>query len=374
MKSLGLDISRRVAHVTSVHKPTDNRIFEKECRTLASAGYRVTLIAPALTDTVKNGIEIRAIDGNKSRLKRMTKTVWQAYRAAVSSSADIYHLHDPELLVAGVLLRMRGKKVIFDSHEDIVDDLMTKDYVSHWLRAPISNVFRLVLWLLRFCLSGFVAATPTIAKRFPKNRTVVIRNYPYLDEVRRLYVPIDGRPARALFLGSVSRIRGIFEMVNAIEMVASPADASLLIVGEFESERLLKEAQKLRGWGRVQHMDWQPRENLPAIMSGCAVGLVLFYPLEAHVEALPNKLFEYMAAGIPLIASDFPMWRDLIETAGCGLLVDPMEPKEISEAMSFMFSNPQRAKAMGDAGRRAVLSTYNWEPEGEGLLNFYARI
>ena len=363
-----------MAHVTSIHKPNDNRIFERECRTLAFAGYSVCLIAPALSDTVKAGVEIRAIVGSQSRLTRMTKTVWQAYRAAIESRAEICHLHDPELLLVGVLLRIRGKAVIFDSHEDVVDDLMTKDYVPHWFRTPLSSFFRLVLWLMGFWLSGFVAATPTIAKRFPEERTVLIRNYPYLDEARKLHVTTDGRPARALYLGNVTRIRGIFEMVKAIDLVSSPEDASLVVVGEFESEKLLNEAQKLRGWKRVQHMDWQPRENFPAIMSGCAVGLVLFHPLRANIEAWPNKLFEYMAAGLPLIASDFPMWRELIQSTGCGVVVDPLNPKEISDAMSFIFSNPQRAVAMGNAGRSAVLSTYNWEPEGERLVSFYDRI
>jgi glycosyltransferase involved in cell wall biosynthesis len=369
-------VTQRLAvHITVVHNSSDNRIFQKECQTLAAAGYTVKLVAPGPEGvTLVDGIEIISIGEFSSRLARMTRGVLRAYQAAVTCQAKVYHLHDPELMWLGLLLRAQGKVVILDAHEDLPDDVLTKDYLPRLVRKPLAILMSGLIWSLRFFYSGFISATPTIARRFPAERTVIIHNFPREQEI--LPDLNDGaapRPPKALYLGSITKIRGIYEMVEAIKRVATPPDASLLIAGRFESDNLRSDVQKLSGWRRVEFCEWLERNQLSRIMSQCALGLVLFHPLPAHLEALPNKLFEYMAAGLPIIVSDFPLWRRLIGDTGCGLVVNPLDIDQIAEALTFLFTNPSAAKEMGAAGREAVRRQFNWGTEARRLLRFYRR-
>jgi glycosyltransferase involved in cell wall biosynthesis len=104
------------------------------------------------------------------------------------------------------------------------------------------------------------------------------------------------------------------------------------------------------------------------------MGLVLFHPAPNYMDAQPHKLFDYMAAGIPIIASDFPLWREIIGAAGCGIVVDPLKPQEIAKAMQWLWEHPVEAKKMGLRGREAATSRYNWDHEGQKLVSLYARL
>src|SRR5215469_2066667 len=125
----------KVVHMTSVHNALDNRIFRKECRSLAHAGFSVTAIAPSENDAVVDGVTIRAVPREPSRFARMTRTVWNIYREAIRQNADLYHFHDPELIPVGLLLRCARKSVIYDLHEDCPRDILAKDYLPSWSRA-----------------------------------------------------------------------------------------------------------------------------------------------------------------------------------------------------------------------------------------------
>ena len=166
----------RVTHVTSVHAPLDSRIYDKECRTLAMAGYNVTIVAPHDADEIIDGLQIRAVRKPKGRFQRITQTVPAVYRAALSSTSHIFHLHDPELMPLALLLRLQGKRVIYDVHEDVPQDVLTKDYIP----APIRRLVSWLVWTLQKAsskgFSAFVAATPTIARYIPADRTIVFHN------------------------------------------------------------------------------------------------------------------------------------------------------------------------------------------------------
>jgi glycosyltransferase involved in cell wall biosynthesis len=128
------------------------------------------------------------------------------------------------------------------------------------------------------------------------------------------------------------------------------------------------------GWDRVVEHGQLSRSAVAELLQGVQAGLVLFHPEPNHVEAQPNKLFEYMSAGIPVIASDFPLWRDLIERECCGLAVDPLDEAAIASAIEYVLTHPDEAEAMGRRGRLAVERTYNWQPQAHKLLDLYARI
>ncbi len=366
---------KNIVHLSTVHPVTDIRLFVKECHVLTQAGYAVTVITPHDGDQVVDGVHIKAIPRAKSRLKRMTLTVARVYYEALQLDADLYHFHVVELVPVGLLLRARGKKVIYDIYEDVPRDLMTRDYLSGPIKLAVCWLVERLENIASRRFSALIAATPAIGKRFSRlnSRVVVVNNYPILNESATLPVTRWAERINAVaYIGAMARERGIVQMVQAMEYL--PKTWTLELAGAFSPAEHRDQACRLPGWEHVVEHGVLSRPDVARLLSQVRAGLVLFHPEPNHIEAQPNKLFEYMAAGIPVIASDFPLWRELIEREGCGLLVNPLNPKEIAQAIEYLLIHPVEAEAMGQRGRAAVEASYNWEAESPKLLELYAAL
>ncbi|MEW6273927.1 MAG: glycosyltransferase family 4 protein [Bacillota bacterium] len=365
----------KVVHLTSVHIPFDTRIFYKECRSLVGAGYAVTLIAPYNRDEEQEGVRIRAVPKPKGRRERMTRSVWQAYRAALAEKADVYHFHDPELIPVGLLLKLRGKRVVYDVHEDVPKQILSKEWIPRPLRRLVAGAAQVAEALASWAFDGIVAATPAIAKRFPPRKTVIVQNFPILNElVAPESTPYQKRPANIIYVGGITAIRGIREMVQAMSLEPESLNARLVLAGAFSPPSLEAEVRGLSGWERVEFVGWQNRASVARLLGEARAGLTVLYPRPNYLEAWPVKLFEYMSAGLPVIASDFPMWRKIVQGEQCGLLVDPLDPAAIAKAIQWILEHPEEAEAMGRRGQKAVFDRYNWDTEAEKLIALYRRL
>lgn len=362
----------RVVHMASNHQPFDTRIFLKECRTLAQHGYDVTFVVPHTHDEVRDGVRIRAVPIPKTRRERMLVTAWRVFRAALAERADVYHFHDPELVPYGWLLRLLGKRVIYDVHEDRPEQILSKSWIHPLLRRPIAFATEALEWLSARIFDHIIVVTPTIAQRFPDHKTTLVQNYPILDELACApEVHTACNKNMIAFVGGITEIRGIKEMVTAMSLLPEDVNATLVLAGTFSPPSLEEVVSRLPGWQRTEARGWQSREEVAKLLAQSKVGLVLYHPEPNHIDAQPNKLFEYMSAGVPVIASDFPLWREIVEGAECGLLVNPLDPKEIAEAIYHILSRPEYAMAMGQRGKEAVYSSYNWDKEAKRLLQIY---
>jgi len=298
-------------------------------------------------------------------------------REAFRSDGDVYHIHDPELLMAGLILRAAGKRVVYDIHEDLPRDVLFKTYIAKPIRTPLMWIVELVENAAARRMSGLVAATPTIAKRFysRNSNTVVVNNYPVLDE----FTPSTGskwesRKPAVTYIGGITEARGIREMLAAMDLLPRTLGARLELAGWFFGAGLQTELAASSQW---QHVRWHgelDRNGIASLLKRVRAGLVLLHPERTYVAAHPTKLFEYMAAGIPVIASDFPLWRKIVEDAGCGLLVNPFDTRAIATAIERLITNPIEAEAMGQHGREAVERHFNWANEEKTLLSFYASL
>lgn len=366
----------KVCHMTSAHGPFDVRIFLKECKTLANSGYDVVLVAPHPNDETSDGVRIRGVNFKASgRVHRMVRTTWEVYRAARDEKANLYHFHDPELIFVGLLLRLQGKKVVYDAHEDLPKQILTKPWISPVLRKFVSGVARAVETIATMFFSGVVAATPAIARNFPSSKTAVVQNFPILGElVTPDGAPYGSREPLVAYVGGMSVIRGSRELVDAMQNLPAGRQARLLMVGAFESSSLEAELRSKPGWHSVEFLGWRSRVEVKDLLSRVRVGAITFLPAPNHTEAQPNKLFEYMSAGIPVVASDFPLWRDIVERSQCGLLVNPKDDFAIAAAIEWLLSHPDEAESMGRRGYEAVQTDYHWEPEGRKLLRFYQQL
>jgi glycosyltransferase involved in cell wall biosynthesis len=364
----------RVAHLTSVHRPDDPRILLKECATLREAGYDVVLIGRGAAPP-GGTVRFVSIGEPKSRLHRMSGFALRMLRAARAQHADLYHFHDPELMPVGIVLRLLGARVVYDAHEDLPRQIAYKAYLPPLSRPPLSAAAAALEGITARVVDAVVAATPRIAARFPRDKTVTVQNFPLLSEFEGLADgrPYHKRPLTVAYVGRITPETGALVMADAARRFVDERATRVVVAGPVDPGT--SAAMRARAApAEIDMPGWTDREGVARILGDARVGLVLFQPVANYIEAYPTKLFEYMAAGVPVVASDFPVWRDIVDGAGCGLLVNPRDPEDVARAVLELLGAPDRAAEMGRAGRRAAVERYRWEPQGKRLVQLYAHL
>ncbi len=365
---------RHVCHMTSVHARHDIRVFHKECRSLALAGYSVTLlVADGKGDAEDHKVAIKDTGLVKGRFSRLLRSVPRIYWHARKLKADVYQFHDPELLPVGWLLSVTGNCVVYDAHEDLPNDVFNKPYIKPFLRRPLSS---LTAWLERSVgrrLAACVCTTDYIKKRFDKAgvRTLLLRNYPKADIDVALRVPAEAKKFTLVYAGAISENRGMRTMLRAVET----AEVRLLLLGRFGDPALLEELKKTTAW--QNHVDYRGVVDKAAVEEAykhSSAGFIAPHPDPNYIRALPVKLFEYMMFGLPVIGADFDLWKSIIKGNDCGISVDPLNVDAIADAIVHLRDNPLEAVAMGERGKVAVAEKYSWETEFNGLDDLYKQL
>lgn len=369
-------MKQKICHLTSAHTRYDTRIFVKMCSSLSKKGYDVSLIvADGKGYELKNGVTIIDIGGKTgNRFSRMTRSVYKVYKAALDLNADIYHMHDPELLLVSLLLKRKGKKVIFDAHEDLPIQILSKPYLSPAFAKLISSVAHHYERFLCERIDAVVAATPFIRDKFIKINpvTVDVNNFPKVEEFVNINTFNFFERKSCCYIGGITKVRGIYEIVDAMGLTESNGD--LLLAGNFLEKQVEIDVVKLKGWGKVNELGWLDRQEVVNVLGSSFAGLVTLHPIENYKDALPVKMFEYMASGIPVIASNISLWKDIVSADDCGLCVDPYSSQEIANAIDYLSNNLDVAKMMGARGREAVLRQYNWQVEECKLFELYSKL
>lgn len=368
-----------IAHVTTVHWRGDTRIRVKEVASLAR-GIDVPVALVVQDGKGPEGADPgpRVVDSGPrppGRLLRMTLGSWRMWRTLRRLRPTIVHFHDPELIFLGLAMKVSGAKVIYDVHEDVPRQILTKDWIPGLLRPLVAGAVEVIETVSCRAFDAIVPATPKIAERFPARTRVVVQNFPIRDELLTASsVPYMQRRPSVAYVGDISSARAAYEMVEAMGLLPSDTACILELAGGFSPPDLQRELEERSGWRRVHYHGWAKRPEVANILGQVRAGLVLLHPEPNYTEAYPNKMFEYMAAGLPVVASDFPLWREIVNGTGAGVLADPQDPVAVAKAIQWLLEHPEEAEAMGRRGRQAIEQRFNWKREEEKLLELYRRM
>ncbi len=368
----------KVCHLTSVHNWNDTRIFYKECLSLSKAGITVFLIVPLAGNFSNENIEIIPVSVPKNRLSRITITCLKILLKAVGTKAEIYHLHDPELLWVGIVLKLSGKKVIFDVHENIRSQIKMKKWLP--LRRLISKLFFIFDYLISniFYLVLAEKSYEKIYKQFGA-KFVTVQNMPDIEKLLPFYKEDRGNlPNGILYVGSITEDRGVCIVLQALyQLHQLNVDFIFHCIGninenlkkKIESESIYKELEhKIKFYGPL------PIYEAYKIADNCKVGVSILKPIENYIHSYSTKIFEYMSIGLPVVASNFELYEKIITQHKTGICVNPLAPNDVANAINFIFSNKQKAAEMGKNGNIISRNEFNWKNEEKKLIDFYKNI
>ena len=359
----------RVVHVSSAHGPTDNRILRKECRALDDAGFDVHLVTRGPHQEIVPAVTHHPICSiPTSRPGRMLIGPLKAMRIALGLRPAVIHVHDPELIPLGLLVNALTRvKVIFDAHEDLPAQVMGKHYLPKAVRPLVARFASLLENFAGRGLAGIIAATPAVARAFPTAKTEIVKNFPWEEDYREAperTASADG-PFTFGYVGGMSRIRGIDEMVEATK------GHRLLLAGPLDE---YAKAAVGRAGDHVEYLGVVTADRVPGILERMDAGMVLFHDLPNHREALPTKLMEYMATGIPFIATDFASWRALTSGQNVCEFADVHDPASVRAAVERIAADREGALVQGQRGRAVFLDALTFDQQIPALVRCYERI
>jgi glycosyltransferase involved in cell wall biosynthesis len=361
-----------------VHPPFDIRIFYKECVSLARAGYQTSLIAPFGEETIKNGVRVVPIKLPKNRLLRILTAPFRMFRLALKQKAAIYHFHDPELMLTGILLRLAGKKVIFDVHENVRISLISKD----WLPKTGAKIIAVLYFLLeRVALLFFkhlVLAEESYQNYYPQKKSVTVLNYP-INGRQALNSKTYNEPWRFIYAGVVHPLRGIWEMLEIINRLNQKGIAvSLDLVGELRPRNLREQVISYLEQNKLNHLvtihgkvDFT---RVASFLTECHIGFSILHDIPNYRESLPTKIFEYMQQGLPVITNDFPLYKKYVEETHSGLCLNINNVEAMVAAIIELLNAPQHIEAMAQKSIELTQNQFNWKTQEAKLLELYASL
>ena len=316
---------------------------------------------------MKNNVNIYDIGIYKNRIQRMFKGTKDIFKKARDVNSDIYHIHDPELIYIGLKLKLIGKKVIFDSHEDVGQDIMVKKWIPYPIRYATSILYQVFEFLSCRFFDGIVVPTDYIENNFLRinNNITKIYNFPIIPSNKIQNVSWKEKEDAVCYVGGISEIRGIKEMVIAINLLDK---IELKLAGFFFDKELENNIKTEYSWKNINELGFLNQDDIFRVLNKSKAGLVVLHPTIPYKSALPIKMFEYMLAGIPVICSDINLWSKIISENNCGIAVDPLSPKKIAKAIQYIINNPKESEKMGRNGQKAIYKKYNWSSEEKNYL------
>ena len=358
----------KISHLTTVHTRYDTRIFKKQCISLSNIHEVSLIVADGKGNERVDDINIIDAGKKNSKVKRALLSTTQVFKIAKNMNQDVYHIHDPELMWVGYILKLiYNKKVIFDSHEDVPRDIKEKKWINKYLRSIIGFIYVFIEKIFLKKYSAIITSTDYILERMLKINiySFSIKNYPIIDNNREIHIEKFNNEIVFCYIGSISEQRGIFEMLE----LALRINCKLHLAGTFTDSKTMRRAKQHDGWNNVIYHGYVDKIQMESIYSESSCGLLLLHEIETFMTSLPVKIFEYMDFGLPILSCGRHDYNNIIKKTHCGV-VSSTSIDDIVNKAEIMINDKGDLMKMSINGIKNV-SNYSWLSEESKLINIY---
>ena len=363
----------KVCHVTSAHTSDDTRILHKECRSLAEAGYDVLLVAPGASRVDGNVTVVGCGEKPVGRFQRIFRYARKVCKTAQRLDADVYHLHDPELLAHIGLFLSGKKKVIFDSHEDYSFEKM---YLPKPVRKAVKLGYLLFERDIAKRVDGVVCCyQATMDRMKPYCRNIeFVYNFPIITEDMRHPRTVADAAHDVFALGYAGGVDSTWSHETVVAALAGMENVSYVLAGNADPA-FIEKLKAMPGGEHVRFLGKIPFARVRGdIYEKADVGIALSAYIEqcgTYGNLANTKLFEIMKEGLPVIATDFVLWKGVVEEGDCGVCVCPSDVDAVRSAINRMREHPEERRRMGENARRLIYEKYNWQSDCKKLFKLY---
>lgn len=361
-----------IVHLTTVHRGDDTRIRAKHCRSAIEAGYRVSLVAPKAEVPLDDGVNHICLPTNRYRSSRATLYAYRAVKKALELKPDIIHFHDPELLGLAWLMK-RHCAVIYDVHEDLPRLIMAREWIDKRLRKPVSQLAEFFEPRLARHLNGLVLVDERWHERFGNIDAVQCRNLPMVSMFSKAGDQQQNFPKvpHFVYVGSISKNRGALVATKAVNQL--DFDCKLTLAGPVESTSLRDEIMAADAKSRVSLPGVVNREQVSELFLSATCGLNLLKATPAYNNATATKLFEYVSAGLPVIASDTTANKGFAEKTGA-CLIAKFDQDAAAKCLAEISNDKQLHLQLSKNAHKASGELPSWEDDFKLVLDLYERV
>lgn len=366
----------RVLHISTAHQPQDPRVVFKQCQTLTEQ-YDVFCVLPRANPAVAPAIHFINVPYFRRVIWRTLLTCPFILVRCLWLRPRLIHVYVPEFLPFAYVFYLLGAHVIYEVQENLHKKISLKTINNGFL---LVKAFRWFDWLARrhfyliFTEHGYLATYTTLTRPY-----AVIYNYPllsFLEPYHRPYHPNPEQPS-FFYIGWLSFERAFDTLVEALAQL-KPVYPNFRMHLFGRRQFTETELRNLPCYALIQEnlrfYGYTDQRIAFSYADRATVGIALLKPVGDYPDSYTTKLFEYMALGLPVVVSNFPLYREIVERYDCGFCVSPYDSAEVCDKLMYLIKNPEKAKAMGERGRQAVEQYYNWTSEATKLLTFYEHI
>lgn len=365
----------KVCIFAPVHSYDDIRIFKKEAVSLANDGYKIVLIAKSENDKVINRVKIIPAPKYKTRLQRfLLQPIY--LKEILKQKPTIVHLHNPDTLLIGFILKLLNKKVVYDTHEDFSERILVREWIPPGLRNIISKVITNLEKKASQKFDRVIVTQQEILSRMDK-RAVVINNAPLIKEEivtdaeeRSKSITYEKKPDyRLIYIGGISKIRGIKELIKSLELVNKKINVRLTLIG-YESDDVLDEVRGYDSWKYVDYFGFLKQEDAFAHLVKADIGMATILDRGDHSKTSANKIYEYLLFNKYIICTNFKKWQDELSHLNNCSFVNPENIEELANEIVNVCTN-KFGKEDFLNGKQYILEKCNWNIEEKKLLEIY---
>lgn len=366
---------KKIFHISTVHPRRDTRIFYRECISLKNKGYDVTLIVADGKGLEKyEGVTIIDIGKSRNRVSNFFEGFFKIFKIINALKPDLVHFHDAELMIIAKIIQLKGIHVCYDIHENVAAQILDKSHIASYLRKPLHYLYKIIENILINSFHLIIAekSYKNIYLGKGKSLTVVL-NLP--EESSFSSFTSEKRIENGIFyIGGISNERGLDTIIEALKILKNrKVNFFMHYIGAISEKSLSKIdtdgiQENLRFYGRMDLVEGYK------ISKKCKVGLAVLKPIENYVKSYPTKIFEYMSIKLPVITSNFELYKDVIEKNEAGFCIDPFSPIELANKIDLLLKDDNLVKTMGENGKKAIIQKFNYKQEEIKLYKIYSSI